>query len=63
MRCGLLQSVIPAFVSQSVMWAGYFNTAEQIDILSGVKTLVEPRNIVLDLVPLLHDPLNLRSLI
>jgi len=40
---GVFQSV-----SQSVTYAGCANTAKQIDVLFGVKTLEDPRNIVLN---------------
>jgi len=45
MSCGLLHSVILAFVS--VTPVAYAKTAERIDILFGVETPGDPENIVL----------------
>jgi len=47
-RWGLLQSMIPSFVSLSVTRAGCAETAEQINFLFVVETPGAPRNIVLD---------------
>jgi len=49
MRCKLLRSMFPTSVSLSVTWLRCANTAEQIEVLFGVETLVDPRNIILDM--------------
>jgi len=52
MKCGLLQSMIPTSVSQSVTWKDCAETAERIDVLFGAETTGNPRNTVSDGVPI-----------